>query len=127
MLEEAKRHCDYLIVALQVDPNADRPEKNSPVQSIIERQIQLAAVKYVDDVIVYSSEAELEDLLHALPINIRFLGEEYINTEFTGKDICHNRGIDIYYNSRSHSFSSSSLRQRVYNAEVERRKNLPEL
>jgi len=123
MLEEAKRNCDYLIVGLQVDPTLDRPNsKNPPIQSIVERQIQLAAVKYVDEIVMYSTERDLEDLLLTLPINIRILGVEYYDKEFTGKDICNQRNIELLYNGRDHSFSSTSLRKRVYEAEVSRRK-----
>ena len=114
MLEEAKHHCDFLVVGLQNDPTIDRPDtKNSPVQSIIERQIQLSAVKYVDEIIVYNTEQDLCDLLLTLPINIRILGVEYETSEFTGKSICHSRGIDLFFNKRDHSFSSTSLRNRV--------------
>jgi len=114
MLEEAKHHCDFLVVGLQNDPTLDRPDtKNSPVQSIIERQIQLSAVKYVDEIIVYNTEQDLCDLLLTLPINIRILGVEYEKSEFTGKEICINRGIDLFFNKRDHSFSSTSLRNRV--------------
>jgi len=123
MLEEAKRHCDYLIVALQTDPTVDRPEdKNIPVQSIVERQIQLAAVKFVDEIVVYTTEKDLEDLLLALPIDIRFLGIEYDGKEFTGKHICVKRGIELHFNKRDHSFSTSQLRQRAFDAESLRRK-----
>tara|TARA_R110000868_G_scaffold76438_1_gene219786 strand:- start:132 stop:581 length:450 start_codon:yes stop_codon:yes gene_type:complete len=120
MLEEAKRHCDYLIVGLQNDPTEDRPEKNKPIQSIVERQIQLSAIKYVDEIVVYNTEADLEDLLLTLPINIKVMGEEYKNKEFTGKQICKNRGIKVIYNGRDHSFSSTSLRKRVNEVENER-------
>jgi glycerol-3-phosphate cytidylyltransferase len=121
MLEEAKRHCDYLIVGLQTDPTIDRPEdKNAPIQSIVERQIQLAAVKYVDEIVIYTTEQDLRDLLLTLPINTRILGDEYKNKNFTGKDICKERGIKIIYNGRDHSFSSTSLRNRVYEVENER-------
>lgn len=114
MLEEAKHHCDFLVVGLQNDPTIDRPDtKNSPVQSIIERQIQLSAVKYVDEIIVYNTEEDLCDLLLTLPINIRILGVEYEKSDFTGKEICQNRGIELYFNKRDHSFSSTSLRRRV--------------
>ena len=114
MLEEAKHHCDFLVVGLQNDPTIDRPDtKNSPVQSIIERQIQLSAVKYVDEIIVYNTEQDLCDLLLTLPINIRILGVEYETSEFTGKSICLSRGIDLFFNKRDHSFSSTSLRNRV--------------
>lgn len=121
MLAEAKNHCDYLIAALQTDPTIDRPDtKNKPVQSIVERQIQLAACRYVDEVVVYSTEKDLEDLLLILPVDVRILGIEYYDKEFTGKQICIDRDINLVYNKRDHSFSSSSLRKRV--AESERKK-----
>lgn len=114
MLAEAKSVCDYLIVGLQTDPSIDRPDKkNKPVQSIVERYVQLSAVKFVDEVIVYDTERDLEDLLMFLPINIRILGDEYKDTDFTGKNICELRGISLYYNSRRHRFSSSELRKRT--------------
>ena len=119
MLEEAKHHCDYLIVGLQNDPTLDRPEKNSPVQSIVERQIQLAAVKYVDEIVVYNTEQDLIDLLLTLPIDVRVLGDEYKNKDFTGKDIAKQRGSKIVFNGRDHSFSSTSLRKRVVFGEKE--------
>lgn len=109
MLEEAKMQCDYLIVGLQVDPTVDRPTKNKPVQSIVERHIQLEAVKYVDQIVVYNTEADLMDLLQILPIDIRIIGEEYRDKEFTGKELA----IPIYYNRRAHRFSSSELRTRL--------------
>ena len=118
MLEEAKHHCDYLIVGLQNDPTLDRPDsKNPPVQSIVERQIQLAAVKFVDEIIVYNTEQDLVDLLLTLPIDVRVLGDEYKGKDFTGKDIAKQRGSKIVYNGRDHSFSSTSLRKRVHSAE----------
>lgn len=114
MLEEAKRHCDYLIVGLQTDPTIDRPDsKNPPVQSIVERQIQLSAVKYVDEIVIYTTEQDLIDLMLTLPINVRILGDEYKHKDFTGKDIAKQRGIKLIYNGRDHSFSSTSLRKRV--------------
>ena len=113
MLREAKTICDYLIVGIQSNPTLDRPEKNKPVQSIIERQIQVAACRYVDEIIVYDTEADLEFLLKTLPINIRIVGEEYQNKEYTGKNL----GLKTYFNKRNHSFSSSELRTRVYNDE----------
>ena len=121
MLEEAKRQCDYLIAAIQSDPTIDRQTKNKPVQSIIERQIQVSACKHVDEIIVYTTEKELEDILMALPIDVRILGEEYRDTEFTGKEICMKRGIELYFNKRDHFFSSSDLRTRVYDAEAKKR------
>ena len=96
MLEEAKRHCDFLIVGLQNDPTEDRPEKNKPVQSIVERQLQLAAVKYVDEIVIYNTEQDLKDLLLCLPIDIRVLGDEYEHKDFTGKDIAEQRGSKLY-------------------------------
>ena len=119
MLEEAKRHCDYLIVGLQTDPTIDRPDKNAPIQSVVERQIQLAAVKYIDEIVMYATERDLEDLLLTLPINVRIIGEEYKTKPFTGKAICKDRGIKMVYNKRDHSFSSTSLRKRVVNGETE--------
>jgi glycerol-3-phosphate cytidylyltransferase len=121
MLSEAKNHCDYLIAALQTDPTIDRPNtKNPPIQSIVERQIQVSTNRNVDEVVVYQTEKDLEDLLLILPVDVRILGVEYKDKEFTGKDICTHRGIEIVYNGRDHSFSSSSLRKRV--AEAERNK-----
>ena len=118
MLAEAKNHCDYLIAALQTDPTIDRPDtKNKPVQSIVERQIQLNAVRYVDEIVVYQTEKDLEDLLLILPVDMRILGVEYAGTEFTGKNICNSRGIELIFNRRDHSFSSSSLRKRISEAE----------
>ena len=119
MLAEAKNHCDYLIAGLQTDPTIDRPDsKNPPVQSIVERQIQLSACRFVDEVVVYSTEKDLCDILLTLPINVRILGVEYEGKEFTGRDICFNRGIEIVFNGRDHSFSSSNLRKRVAQAEI---------
>ena len=121
MLSESKNHCDYLIAGLQTDPTIDRPtQKNPPVQSIVERQIQLAACRYVDEVVVYQSEQDLVDLLLILPVDVRILGVEYQNKQFTGLDECISRGIELVFNGRDHSFSSSSLRRRVAKAEVER-------
>lgn len=121
MLEEAKRQCDYLIVGIQADPTLDRASKNKPVQSIIERQIQVKACKYVDEVVIYTTEKELEDILKTLPIDIRILGEEYLDKEFTGKEICLKRGIRFHYNKRDHSFSSTDLRKRVFEAEANKK------
>ena len=121
MLSEAKNHCDYLICGLQTDPTIDRPDtKNKPVQSIVERQIQLAACRYVDEVVVYQTEQDLIDLLLILPIDVRILGVEYENKPFTGQQECFMRGIEIVFNGRNHSFSSSSLRKRVAWAESQR-------
>jgi glycerol-3-phosphate cytidylyltransferase len=118
MLAEAKNHCDYLIAGLQTDPTLDRPDtKNRPVQSIVERQIQLAACRYVDEIVVYSTEQDLRDLLLILPVDLRVLGIEYQGTNFSGQAECEKRNIDIIYNARDHSFSSSGLRQRIAAAE----------
>jgi glycerol-3-phosphate cytidylyltransferase len=118
MLSDAKNHCDYLIAALQTDPTIDRPgEKNPPVQSIVERQIQLSTNRNVDEVVIYQTEKDVEDLLLILPVDVRILGVEYRDRNFTGKQICQDRGIEIVYNGRDHSFSSSSLRKRVADAE----------
>ena len=120
MLREAKSVCDYLIVGLQVDPTIDRPkEKNQPVQSLVERYVQLASVQYVDEIIPYQTERDLEDILQMYPIDIRILGEEYREYEFTGKDICRARGIELYFNKRDHRFSTSDLRHRVQMCLVE--------
>jgi glycerol-3-phosphate cytidylyltransferase len=119
MLAEAKNHCDYLIAGLQTDPTIDRPDtKNHPVQSIVERQIQLAACRYVDEVVVYQTEQDLRDLLLILPVDVRVLGVEYEHKDFSGKAECHQRNIEIIFNGRDHSFSSSSLRKRVAEAET---------
>jgi glycerol-3-phosphate cytidylyltransferase len=121
MLSEAKNHCDYLICGLQTDPTIDRPDtKNRPIQSIVERQIQLAACRYVDEVVVYQTEQDLVDLLLILPLDVRILGIEYQDKDFSGRDECYDRGIEIVFNGRDHSFSSSSLRKRVAHAETEK-------
>ena len=110
MLKESKSICDYLIVGLQTDPTIDRPEKNRPIQSVVERFIQLESCKYVDEVVVYATEKDLLDILYSYPINIRVVGEEYRDKDFTGKNLEH---IEMYYNSRKHSFSTTELRGRV--------------
>lgn len=123
MLAEAKNHCDYLIAGLQTDPTIDRPAtKNKPVQSIVERQIQLSACKYVDEVVVYQTEQDLIDLLLILPVDIRILGVEYEGKDFTGKSEGFAKGIQTVFNKRDHSFSSSSLRKRVFEAELQKSK-----
>ena len=113
MLRDAKEQCDYLICGLQIDPSLDRPEKNSPVQTIVERHTQLSAVKYVNEIIPYQTEKDLEDILNMLHIDVRILGEEYKNKTFTGRAICAKRGIELFFNKREHPFSSSDLRKRV--------------
>jgi glycerol-3-phosphate cytidylyltransferase len=116
MLEEAKAQCDYLIVGLQTDPTLDRPTKNKPVQTVVERYLQLRACKYVDEIIPYATEQDLEDILAGMHIDVRILGVEYRDKDFTGRDICKKRDIDIVFNERDHRFSSSDLRKRVTEA-----------
>jgi glycerol-3-phosphate cytidylyltransferase len=124
MLAEAKNHCDYLIAGLQTDPTLDRPDsKNKPVQSIVERQITLGACRYVDEIVVYETEKDLIDLILTLPIDVRILGTEYEDTNFTGRNEGTGRGIHHVFNKRDHSFSSSSLRKRVAEAENNKVKN----
>ena len=113
MLREAKTRCEYLICALQNDPSVDRPNKNKPVQNIVERQAQLAAIRYVDEIVVYNTEDELRDILSMYQIDVKIMGEEYRDIDFTGKDICQKRGIEFYFNKRDHRFSTSDLRKRV--------------
>ena len=117
MLEEAKTQCDYLIVGLQVDPTLDRPEKNKPIQTVVERYIQLKSCKFIDEIIPYATEQDLLDILSSFKINVRIIGEEYKKINFTGKDYCIKKGIELYYNKREHRFSSSGLRKQVYNVE----------
>ncbi len=118
MLAEAKNHCDYLICGLQTDPTIDRPDtKNKPIQSIVERQLTLGACKFVDEIVVYSTERDLIDILLTLPIDVRILGVEYEDTNFTGRNEGAGRGIYNVFNRRDHSFSSSNLRKRVAEAE----------
>ena len=123
MLREAKTVCDYLIVGLQTDPTIDRKEKNKPVQTLLERYIQLNAIEYVDEIVPYQTEQDLEDILNMFPINVRILGEEYKNGKFTGRATCAKRGIELYYNKRDHRFSSSDLRERVSNESIRVRKS----
>lgn len=115
MLREAKGQCDYLICGLQTDPSIDRKGKNKPIQTVVERYTQLKALSYVDEIIPYNTEEDLKDLLTLYTIDVRILGVEYKTQEFTGKDICQKRGIDLYFNKRDHRFSTSDLRKRVCN------------
>jgi len=117
MLEEAKTKCDYLIVGLQLDPSIDRPEKNKPTQSIIERYVQLKGCKFVDEIVPYITEEDLMDVLSSFKIDIRIIGEEYKEKDFTGKKYCKTKGIEIHYNKREHRFSSTALRKQVTNSE----------
>lgn len=113
MLEEAKSQCDYLIVGLQLDPSLDRLSKNSPSQTIIERYIQLKGSKHIDEIVPYVTENDLEDIIRSFKIDVRIIGEEYKDKDFTAKKYCQEKGIEIFYNSRSHRFSSSSLRKLI--------------
>ena len=122
MLRMEKDLCDYLKVGLQIDPTIDRPDvKNKPVQSVYERYVQLQACKYVDEILLYNTEYDLEQLIKTQKIDIRFLSEEYINKDFTGKQYCLDNGIEIHYHKRKHIFSSSELRARVENARIAQR------
>lgn len=117
MLEEAKRQCDYLIVGLQTDPTLDRPEKNKPTQTVVERYIQLKGCKFVDEIVPYATEQDLEDILRSFKIDVRILGDEYKDKNFTGRAYCESKGIELYYNRRDHRFSSSTLRKEVADKE----------
>lgn len=118
MLEEAKQNCDHLIVGLQTDPTLDRPTKNKPTQSVVERYIQLKACKFVDEIVPYATEQDLEDILKSFTIDLRFVGDEYKERDFTGRAYCEERGIELYFNTRDHRFSSTSLRKEVYQKEL---------
>ncbi|MHC8947806.1 adenylyltransferase/cytidyltransferase family protein [Sphingobacterium hungaricum] len=113
MLEEAKRQCDYLICGLQVDPSLDRPEKNKPTQTVVERYIQLRGCKYVDEIVPYITEQDLDDVLRSFKIDVRIVGDEYKDKNFTGRSYCEEKGIELYFNKRDHRFSSSGLRKVV--------------
>jgi glycerol-3-phosphate cytidylyltransferase len=114
MLREAKSQCDYLICGIQSDPTIDRPkEKNKPVQTMVERYVQLSALTYVDEIIPYQTEQDVEDILEMFDINVKIMGEEYRDQDFTGRDICKRKGIELYFNSRTHRFSTTDLRKRV--------------
>jgi len=117
MLEEAKRVCDYLIVGLQLDPSIDRAEKNAPTQTIIERYIQLKGCIHVDEIVPYVTENDLLDILQSFKIDVRIVGDEYLEKQYTGRAYCEEKGIEVYYNSRDHRFSSSGLRKQVKLAE----------
>jgi glycerol-3-phosphate cytidylyltransferase len=117
MLEECKKHCDYLICALQNDPTVDRENKNKPVQSIVERYLQLDAIRYVDKIIPYNTEKELEEIFRSLDIDVRIIGTDYKNKDFTAKSICDEREIKIIYNRRDHNYSSTNLREKIYKIE----------
>tara|TARA_Y100000593_G_scaffold19936_1_gene39945 strand:+ start:552 stop:920 length:369 start_codon:yes stop_codon:yes gene_type:complete len=114
MLRDAKSQCDHLIVGLQIDPTLDRPEKNKPIQTILERHMQLDAVKYVDEIVLYSTEKDLRNVLSMYAIDVRIIGEEYKGKDFTGKNICRQRDIEIFFNKREHKFSTTELRKRIW-------------
>ena len=120
MLEEAKRQCDYLIAALQTDPTIDRPEKNRPTQSVVERYIQLKGCKHVDEIVPYATEQDLEDILRSFKLDVRIIGDEYKDQNFTGRTYCEEKGIALYFNVRDHRFSSSSLRKEVTEKELKK-------
>ena len=120
MLEEARRQCDYLIVGLQTDPTIDRPDKNRPTQTVVERYIQLKGCRFVDEIVPYATEQDLEDILKSFKIDVRIIGEEYREKQFTGREYCEYKGIEFYYNKRDHRFSSSSLRREVADKELKR-------
>jgi glycerol-3-phosphate cytidylyltransferase len=118
MLEEAKSKCDYLIVGLQTDPTLDRPNKNKPIQTVVERYIQLKGCKFVDEIVPYATEQDLEDVLKSFQIDMRIVGDEYAEKDFTGRTYCEEKGIELYFNTRDHRFSSSSLRKDIAERET---------
>ena len=117
MLKEARSNCDYLMVGLQTDPTIDRPEKNKPIQSVFERYVQLEGCKYIDEIIPYETEKDLEDIFLTYKIDVRFIGEEYKDKEFTAKQLCVDKNVKIHYNKRQHSFSTTNLRKRIKESE----------
>jgi glycerol-3-phosphate cytidylyltransferase len=121
MFKECKESCDYLIVGLQTDPTIDRATKNKPIQTLEERQAQLEAIKYIDKIVIYSTEQELYDLLkkNEHGIQVRIIGEDWRGKPFTGHDL----PLEVVFNSRTHSYSTSSLRKRVFEAELEKLKH----
>lgn len=120
MLAEAKRQCDYLICGLQMDPTLDRPDKNKPTQTVVERYIQLRGCVSVDEIVPYSTEQDLEDILRSFKLDVRIVGDEYKEKDFTGRTYCEEKGIELYFNSRDHRFSSSGLRKIVADKENEK-------
>jgi glycerol-3-phosphate cytidylyltransferase len=110
MLNEAKKQCDYLIVGLQLDPSLDGSNKNAPSQSIIESYIQLKESKYVDEIVPYVLEQDIEDILRSFKIDVRIIGEEYKTIDFTAKEYCTKKGIEIHYNSSEHLFHVQKLK-----------------
>jgi len=123
MLKEAKESCDHLIAAIQTDPTIDRPNsKNKPIQTIVERQIQVEGCKYVDSIVIYETEKDVEDILKSTKINVRIIGVEYKDKSFTGKEICNDKGIEIVYNSRDHDWSTTELRERLKTTKIVKEK-----
>jgi glycerol-3-phosphate cytidylyltransferase len=122
MLEEAKRQCDYLIVGLQTDPTIDRPEKNKPTQTVVERYIQIKGCRFVDEIVPYTTEQDLEDILRAFKIDVRIVGDEYQDKNFTGRTYCKEKEIELHFNTRDHRFSSSELRKQVCQKEMDESK-----
>lgn len=121
MLEEAKTQCDYLIVAIQTDPSIDRKNKNKPIQSLVERYIQLKGCSYVNEIVPYQTEKELEEIFLSFKLDVRIIGSDYHGKDYTAKQICESRGIRIFYNKRDHNYSSSGLREKVYRIEDDAR------
>jgi len=115
MFSECKRNCEYLIVGLQVDPTFERQEKNKPVQCMFERYVQLNSSKFIDEIVPYVYEKEIEIILRALKPNIRFVGADYHGRDFTAKQYCLDNNIELYFNNRDHGFSTSELRKRIEN------------
>jgi glycerol-3-phosphate cytidylyltransferase len=120
MLEEAKQQCDYLICGLQTDPTIDRPEKNKPAQTVVERYIQLKGCKFVDEIVPYATEQDLEDILQSFKIDVRIVGDEYQDKNFTGRSYCEEKGVKLFFNVRDHRFSSSGLRKEVIEMEMKK-------
>ena len=116
MLKDAREQCDYLIVGLQTDPTIDRPEKNKPIQSFEERKIQLEAVRYVDEIIIYETEQDLYELIKRVNPDVRILGTDYKDKSYTGDDL----GVDIYYHDRNHNYSSTNLRKHIVDKEIKK-------
>ncbi|MDB5238514.1 MAG: Glycerol-3-phosphate cytidylyltransferase [Candidatus Kaiserbacteria bacterium] len=122
VFKEAKEICDYLIIALQDDPS-DTPadyrgkKKNKPIMSLEERKIILESVKYIDEIVVYNTEEELYGLLVRLKPDVRIIGADWKGKEYTGHDL----PIEMYFNSRDHNFSTTALRERIYEAEAKKR------
>ena len=117
MLKECKDHCDYLVVGLQRDPSVDRKNKNKPVQDYEERDIMIRSIKWVDEVVYYDTEEDLYELLKSIDIDVRIVGADWQGKPFTGHDL----PINVVFNSRDHGYSTSSLRERVYQAELIKR------